>query len=100
MPPLPHKPCAAFVGIDWAEAQQALCLQAAGSTIRQARSLDPTPEAIDAWGWPLRQRCGGHPGAIGLELTKGPRVAALCPYAVLVLGPVTPRSRGPPPPRW
>jgi len=90
MPHLPHEPFAAFVGIDWADAKHALCLQAADSTTREASSLDHTPEAIDAWGCPLRQRFGGHPVAICLELNKGPIVSALCKYEFLVLFPVNP----------
>ena len=90
MPHLPHEPFAAFVGIDWADAKHALCLQAAGSTTREASSLDHTPEAIDAWVCTLRQRFGGHPGAICLELNKGPIVSALCKYEFLVLFPVNP----------
>ena len=89
-PHLPHEPFAAFVGSDWADATHALCLQAAGSTTREARSLDHTPEAIDAWVCPLRQRFGGHPVAICLELNKGPLVSALCTYEFLVLFPVNP----------
>jgi len=87
---LPHEPFAAFVGIDWADAKHALCLQAAGSTTREASSLDHTPEAIDAWVCTLRQRFGGHPVAICLELNKGPIVSALCKYEFLVLFPVNP----------
>jgi transposase len=90
MPHRPHEPFAAFVGIDWADAKHALCLQAAGSTTREASSLDHTPEAIDAWVCTLRQRFGGHPVAICLELNKGPIVSALCKYEFLVLFPVNP----------
>src|SRR5215471_17949184 len=90
MPHRPHEPCAAFCGIDWAAANHALCLHAAGSATREVRSLDHTPEASDAWVCPLRQRCGGHPVAIGLALQKGPMVSALCNYAFLVLVPVHP----------
>jgi transposase len=90
MPHRPHEPFAAFVGIDWADAKHALCLQAADSTTREASSLDHTPEAIDAWVCTLRQRFGGHPVAICLELNKGPIVSALCKYEFLVLFPVNP----------
>jgi hypothetical protein len=105
MAPLPHEPFAACVGIDWADAQQALCLQAAGTTTREARSLDHTPAAIDAWGCTWRQRCGGHPVAVCLALTKGPMVSALRQYAFLVLFPGNPltlaryREAFPPQPR-
>jgi Transposase len=90
MAPLPHEPVAACVGIAWADAKQALCLQAAGTTTREASSLDHIPEAIEAWVCTLRQRFGGHPVAVCLELNKGPMVAALRTYAFLVLFPVNP----------
>src|SRR5262245_32268827 len=87
---VPHDAFAAFVGIDWADAKHDLCLQAAGSTNREASVLDHTPEAIDAWVCTLRQRFGGHPVAVGLELNKGPIVSALHKYEFLVLFPVNP----------
>ena len=40
---------AACVGLDWAEAQHAVCLQTADSTKRACFPLEHTPEAIDAW---------------------------------------------------
>jgi hypothetical protein len=90
MPRLPHEPFAAFVGIDWADAQHDLCLQAADSHKRERSVLDHTPAAIEAWGRTLRQRFGGQPVAVCLELTKGPLVSALRKDAFLVLFPVNP----------
>src|SRR5262249_31661669 len=87
---LPHEPFAAFVGIDWADAKHDLCLQAADSTIREASVLDHTSEAIDTWVCTLRQRFGGHPVAVCLELNKRPLVSALRKYEFLVLFPVNP----------
>ncbi len=81
---------AAFVGLDWADAKHDVCLQAAGSAQREHRSLDHTPEAIDAWVCSLQKRCEGQPIAIGLELNKGPIVFALRKYHFLVLFPVNP----------
>jgi transposase len=81
---------AAFVGIDWADAQHDICLQAAGSAKRECCQLEHTPEAIDAWVTTLRIRFGGRPVAICLELTKGPIVSALCKYDFLVLFPINP----------
>jgi Transposase len=86
----PHDAFAAFVGIDWADATHDLCLQAAGSTTREASVLDHTPEAIDAWVCTLRQRFGGHPVAVCLERNKGPLVSALRQYDFLVLFPLNP----------
>src|SRR5215813_2050065 len=81
---------AAFVGIDWADAKHDICLQVTGTAKRECFQLEHTPEAIDAWVCTLRQRFGGHPVAIGLELNKGPMVSALCKYEFLVLFPGNP----------
>src|SRR5919206_1700538 len=81
---------AAFVGIDWADAQHDGGLQAAGSAQRECFQLEPTPEAIDAWVTTLRTRFHGHPVALCLELTKGPLVSALRKYDFLVLFPIHP----------
>lgn len=85
----PH-PCAAFVGIDWADATHAVGLQAAGSATRACCPLAHTPEAIDAWGPTLRTRCNGHPVAVCLELNTGPLVFALRQYDFLILFPLHP----------
>jgi transposase len=85
---LPMQEFAAFIGIDWADATHAICLQAAGSDTRESSVLAHTPEAIDAWARALRSRFGGRPLAVCLELTKGPLVSALRNYAFFVLFPV------------
>ena len=73
---LPLQACAACIGLDWADATHAICLQAAGSDTRESGMVAHTPEALDAWARALRSRFGGQPMAVGLELTPGPRVAA------------------------
>jgi len=85
-----HNTFAAFVGIDWADAQHDVCLQTAGSATRACFQLEHTPEAIEAWVTALRTRCNGQPVAICLELTKGPIVSALRQYDFLVLFPINP----------
>jgi transposase len=85
-----HDTFAAFLGIDWADAQHDICLQAAGTAKRECFQLDHTPEAIDAWGTTLHTRCNGHPVAICLELDKGPLVSALRQSDFLVLCPINP----------
>src|SRR5919205_2171633 len=85
-----HDTFAAFVGLDWADAQHEGCLQAAGSTQREYFQLVHTPEAIDAWVTTLRTRFHGHPVALCLELTPGPLVSALRKYDFLVLFPINP----------
>ena len=81
---------AAFVGLNWADAQHAVCLQAAGTAPRAFLSLEHSPEEINAWGPTLRTRFKGHPVAVCLELNKGPLVSALRHEDFLGLFPVTP----------
>jgi transposase len=81
---------AAFVGLDWADAQHDICLQATGTERREFLILEHRPEAIDAWVQTLRTRFNGQPVAVCLELNKGPIVSALRQYEFLVLFPVNP----------
>ena len=85
---LPVQEFAACIGLDWADATHAICLQAAGSETREFSVLAHTPEAISAWAGTLRHRFGGQLIAVCLELTKGPLVAALRAHDFLVLFPV------------
>jgi transposase len=81
---------AAFVGLDWADAKHAICLQAAGTVQREFLSLEHSPEAVHTWVQTLRTRFNGQPVAVCLELNKGPIVSALRNYDCLVLFPVNP----------
>jgi hypothetical protein len=90
MKPQAPAACAAFVGLDWADAQHASCVQAAGTARREFLHLEHRPAAIDAWAQSLHTRCNGQPVAVCLERKKGPRVSALCQDECLVLLPVTP----------
>jgi transposase len=87
-----HTEFAAFVGIDWADRKHDVCLQAAGSDKRELSILAHRPEAIAQWAEGLRQRFGGRPIAVCLEIAKGPLVYALQRYAFLVLFPVNPMT--------
>src|SRR6516162_1342171 len=76
---------AAFIGLDWADAQHDVCLQVAGSDKREGKTLAHRPEVIEAWVTDVRQRFEGQPIAIALERNKGPIVEALRQYDGLVL---------------
>ena len=90
MKPQAPEACVAFIGLDWADATHAICLQAAGSERREFLVLEHRPEAIDAWVQTLRTRFHGQPVAVCLELNKGPIVSALHQHDFLVLFPVNP----------
>jgi hypothetical protein len=72
-----HAACAAFVGLDWADATHDVCGHAAGAAKREHCIRAHTPEAMEAWVGALRQRCAGKPIARCLALNKGPLVFAL-----------------------
>jgi hypothetical protein len=84
----PIQACAALIGLDWADATHAICLQAAGSDTWESGMVAHTPEALDAWARALRSRFGGQPMAVGRELTPGPLVSARRTPDVLVLFPI------------
>jgi len=90
MTPTSHDTFAAFMGIDWADANHDGCLQAAGTAKRECFQLEHTPEAIDAWVTTLRTRFNGQPVAVCLALDKGPLVSALRTDDFLVLFPINP----------
>jgi Transposase len=83
---------AAFVGIDWADRQHDGCLQPAGCDTREFSVLPHRPERMAQWAQALQRRFAGRPSAVCLELSNGPLVCALQPYACLVLLPLHPAT--------
>jgi len=83
---------AAFIGLDWADEQHAVCLQEAGATRREALKLDQTPEALQAWIQQLRARFGGRPVAVAVEQARGALIYALMHVDFLQLYPVNPQT--------
>jgi hypothetical protein len=92
MKPQARETLAAFVGLDWAAANHAMCRQAAGTARREFLVREPRPEAIDAWVQTLRTRFNGQPVAVCLELHKGPLVSALRADDFLVRFPLKPST--------
>ena len=83
---------AAFIGIDWADSEHAVCLLEAGSTKREHSTLKQTPEAIAEWAARLRTRFGGRPVALCIELTKGALIYAIMKYDFLNIYPINPKQ--------
>jgi len=82
---------AAFVGLDWADQQHAVCVQEAGSNRRDKSTLDQTPEALHAWIQELRNRFGGKPVAVAVEQSRGALIYALMHVEFLHIYPVNPQ---------
>jgi transposase len=83
---------AAFVGIDWADREHAVCLLVAGGSQFEHEPLLQQAEAIDGWVARLRERFGGRPIAVCLEQSRGALAYALMKYDCLVLFPINPKQ--------
>src|SRR6516165_3855295 len=68
MKPQVSEAFAAFVGLDWADAKHAICLQAAGTVQRECLSLAHSPEAVHTWVQTLRMRFNGFDHGVGHSL--------------------------------
>jgi len=86
------QPFAAWVGIDWADEQHAVCLLAEGSPRAEHRQVAQQAEALDAWAAELHQRFDGRPLAVCLEQSRGALIYALMKYEFLVLFPLNPKQ--------
>jgi hypothetical protein len=85
-------PFAAFIGIDWADEKHDICLVVAGSDKRERGVLEHRPAALREWADSLRERFGGAPVAVCIELSQGPIVSALLEHDFFVLFPVQPTT--------
>lgn len=88
--PKPDPAFAAFIGIDWADKKHDVCLWVPGTEVRERLVLEHSPRAIKAWADKLRERFGGAPIAVAIELSQGPLVSALLEHDFFVLFPVQP----------
>jgi transposase len=83
---------AAFIGLDWADQQHAVCLQDADNPSRETSTLDQTPEGLQKWIDQLRARFGGRPVAVAVEQARGALIYALMHVDFLHLYPVNPQT--------
>jgi transposase len=81
---------AAFIGMDWADAEHAVCRLTDDAVVRETVAQDAA--AIDEWVAGLRQRFGGRPVAVCLEQSRGALIYALMKYDCLVLFPLNPKQ--------
>lgn len=81
---------AAFVGIDWADKEHAICvLDGDRNTSDQ---LKHSAEAIDAWATQMHEQFGGRPVAVAIEQSRGGLFHALMQYEHLRLFPINPKK--------
>lgn len=92
----PVREFVAFIGIDWADEEHAVCLLdpvSVGGTERLRREVLPhTPEAIAAWAASLARDFGNQPVAVMVEQSRGALLQALTQYPQLVLFPINPKQ--------
>ncbi len=81
---------AAFIGLDWADKKHDVCIQVPGSTELERDVVEHRPLALEAWLSGLRERFGGAPVAVVVELEQGPIVSALLEHDFIVIFPVKP----------
>jgi transposase len=86
----PESEFAAFVGIDWADEEHAVCVLD-GERVRR-EVLPHTPEAIAAWAAGLAREFGSRPVAVMVEQSRGALLHALMQHPQLVLFPVNPKQ--------
>lgn len=83
---------AACVGLDWADRQHLICLQAAHSTQVESKRLDQKPDALHEWIAQLRVRFAGAKIGIAIEQSRGAVIHALMMYDFLHLYPINPKA--------
>jgi transposase len=86
------KDCAAFVGIDWADQEHAVCLIDSEMQTPELSVLVQDPEAIDEWVAEIQRRYPGQKVAVCLEQKRGALVYALMKFDCLVLVPINPKQ--------
>ena len=83
---------AAYVGLDWADQEHAVCLQASDSAKVETYVIKQTAPSLGEWANQLRARFGGRKVAVCLEQSRGALIYALMSYDFLVLYPVNPQT--------
>lgn len=88
----PTRSLAAFIGIDWADQEHAVCWRGVEEKTLHHETLRQEPGALAAWAAGMQQRFGGRPVGVCLEQSRGPLIYALSAYPWLVLYPINPKS--------
>jgi transposase len=78
----------AWIGLDWADQEHQVCLQAVGSARVEHQVVAQRPEALQEWARQLRARFPQGRVAIALEQSRGALIYALMSYDFLLLYPV------------
>lgn len=83
---------AAFIGLDWADEQHAVCLRVAETNEIRTFSIEQQPEKLHTWLSGLREKFGNRKIGIAVEKSRGGLIYALMEYNFLILYPINPKS--------
>jgi transposase len=86
--PEPESPIMAWIGLDWADQEHHICLQAVDSARVETAVVAQRPEALQDWVRQLRARFPQGRIALALEQSRGGLIYALMSYDFLLLYPV------------
>lgn len=83
---------AAFIGLDWADEQHAVCLRVAATNEIRTFSVEQQAHKLHAWVASLHQEFGGLKIGIAIEKSRGGLIYALMGYDFLILYPINPKA--------
>ncbi len=83
---------AAFVGLDWADEQHAVCLRVAATQETRTFTIEQQPEKLHEWVARLRHEFGDQKVGIAIEKSRGGLIYALMGYDFLILYPINPKA--------
>jgi len=83
---------AAFVGLDWADEEHAVCLRVAETGKVHVSKIKQKPESLREWVEGLRNEFGGQKIGIAVEKSRGGLIHALMEYEFLILYPINPKA--------
>src|SRR5258706_14595228 len=83
---------AAYIGVDWADKENAISLQEAGSNEVEARVVSQKPEDLHRWLLSLRDRFAGRRVALAVEQSKGAFIHAVLTYEFVDVFRIPPKS--------
>lgn len=89
LPPPTSENCVAWIGLDWGHTTHAFAWQDRSGHVVEG-TLPHSAENLHAWLRQLAERFGGQPGALGIEASRGPVIAALRQYPGLTIYPINP----------
>jgi len=84
------EPCAAWVGIDWADENHAVCIRPAEGGPDESLCVTNTAAELHQWVRTLQRRFDDRPVAVCFEKTRNLLVNVLVQYDFIVLYPVNP----------